>query len=77
MGVGFIVISALLVATYSSDALVLLGGLAVAFGFQMWPSLAAVTWFPWITRQGATVGLFFGLIAVVFTEKFGTSLFMK
>jgi SSS family solute:Na+ symporter len=74
MGVGFIVISALLVATYSSDALVLLGGLAVAFGFQMWPSLAAVTWFPWITRQGATVGLFFGLIAVVFTEKFGTSI---
>ena len=74
MGVGFIVISALLVATYSSDALVLLGGLAVAFGFQMWPSLAAVTWFPWITRQGATVGLFFGLVAVIFTEKFGASI---
>jgi solute:Na+ symporter, SSS family len=74
MGVAFIVLSALLVATYSSDALVLLGGLAVAFGFQMWPSLAAVTWFPWITRQGATVGLFFGLVAVIFTEKFGASI---
>ncbi len=38
IGVAFIVIAALVVATVSSDALVLLGGLAVAFGFQMWPS---------------------------------------
>ena len=57
LGVAFIVFSALLVATFSADALVLLGGLAVAFGFQMWPSLAAICWFPWITRQGATLGL--------------------
>ena len=71
MGVGFIVISALLVATYSRDALVLLGGLAVAFGFQMWTPLAAVCWFPWITRQGATYGLLAGIIGVIFTEKFG------
>lgn len=69
LGVAFIVISALLVATYSRDALVLLGGLAVAFGFQMWPSLAAVCWFPWITRQGATWGLAAGLLAVIATEK--------
>ena len=74
LGVAFIVIAALLVATFSRDALVLLGGLAVAFGFQMWPSLAAVTWFPWITRQGATWGLAVGLIAVIFTEKFGASI---
>jgi solute:Na+ symporter, SSS family len=75
IGVAFIVISALLVATYSRDALVLLGGLAVAFGFQMWPSLAAVTWFPWITRQGATLGLAAGLIAVIMTETIGQKLF--
>ena len=74
IGVAFIVFAALLVATYSRDALVLLGGLAVAFGFQMWPSLAAVTWFPWITRLGATLGLAVGLIAVIFTEKFGASI---
>jgi len=72
--VAFIVLSALLVATFSADALVLLGGLAVAFGFQMWPSLAAVTWFPWITRQGATWGLAAGLIAVIFTETFGQTI---
>jgi len=74
IGVTFIVLSALLVATYSRDALVLLGGLAVAFGFQMWPSLAAVTWFPWITRQGATWGLAAGLLAVIFTETIGHKL---
>ena len=63
-GVAFIVLSALLVATFSKDALVLLGGLAVAFGFQMWPSLAAICWFPWITRQGATWGLAAGLLGI-------------
>ncbi len=74
MGVAFIVVSALLVATYSTDALVLLGGLAVAFGFQMWPALASVTWFPWLTRQGVTLGLTVGLIAVIFSESFGISI---
>ncbi len=74
MGVALIVGMALLVATYSADALVLLGGLAVAFGFQMWPSLASVTYIPWITRQGATWGLAVGLIAVIMTEKFGGSI---
>jgi hypothetical protein len=71
LGVAFIVLAALVVATVSADALVLLGGLAVAFGFQMWPSLAAICWFPWITRQGATLGLAAGLIAVILTETIG------
>ncbi len=70
-GVLFIVLAALLVATFSRDALVLLGGLAVAFGFQMWPALTAVCWTPWITRQGATWGLAAGLLGVIFTESFG------
>ena len=74
LGVAFIVIAALLVATFSQDALVLLGGLAVAFGFQMWPSLAAICWIPWITRQGASWGLVVGLLAVIFTEKFGMAI---
>ncbi len=74
IGVAFIVLSALLVATFSRDALVLLGGLAVAFGFQMWPALASVCWFPWLTRQGVTWGLAGGLIAVILTEKMGGQL---
>ena len=74
VGVGIIVLAALVVATTSSDALVLLGGLAVAYGFQMWPSLMAVCWFPWLTRQGCVVGLIAGLIAVTCTESIGQSL---
>ncbi len=74
LGVLVIVLAALVVATTSADALVLLGGLAVAFGFQMWPSLAAICWFPWITRQGATLGLAAGLLGVIFTETFGATI---
>ena len=74
VGVGVIVLAALVVATTSKDALVLLGGLAVAYGFQMWPSLMAVCWFPWLTRQGCTIGLIAGLIAVTCTETVGQNL---
>ena len=69
-----VVIAALLVATFSTDAIVLLGGLAVAFGFQMFPSLAAICWIPWITREGASWGLLAGLLGVIFTENFGLQL---
>jgi SSS family solute:Na+ symporter len=75
VGVAIIVGAALVVASTSADALVLLGGLAVAFGFQMWPPLMAVCYFPWFTRQGLTVGLFLGIIAVMCTETIGQSWF--
>ena len=71
VGVIVIVVAALLVATYTTDALVLLGGLAVAYGFQMWPALIAVCWWPWLTRQGIVLGLIAGLVAVTLTEKIG------
>jgi SSS family solute:Na+ symporter len=74
VGVGVIVLAALVVATHSADALVLLGGLAVAFGFQMWPPLMAVCYFPWFTRQGITWGLAAGIIVVIFTETFGQTI---
>jgi len=70
--VAVIVIAALVVATTSKDALVLLGGLAVAYGFQMWPALIAVCWWPWLTRQGIVIGLIAGLIAVTLTESIGS-----
>jgi solute:Na+ symporter, SSS family len=72
IGVLIIVAAALIVATYTTDALVLLGGLAVAYGFQMWPALIAVCWWPWLTRQGVTWGLLVGIIAVTLTESIGT-----
>ena len=70
--IAVIVVAALVVATTSKDALVLLGGLAVAYGFQMWPALIAVCWWPWLTRQGVVIGLFAGLIAVTLTESIGS-----
>ncbi len=75
IGVVIIVLAALMVATNATDALVLLGGLAVAYGFQMWPALIAVCWWPWLTRQGVTLGLIAGLIAVTLTEKIGMQWF--
>lgn len=74
VGVAIIVLAALVVATTATDALVLLGGLAVAYGFQMWPALMAVCYFPWLTRQGIVLGLIAGLIAVTLTEKIGADL---
>jgi SSS family solute:Na+ symporter len=75
IGVAIIVLAALVVATHATDALVLLGGLAVAYGFQMWPALIAVCWWPWLTRQGITLGLIAGLIAVTLTESIGMQWF--
>ncbi len=63
--------AALVVATTSKDALVLLGGLAVAYGFQMWPALIGICYWPWLTRQGIVLGLIAGLIAVTCTETIG------
>jgi Na+/proline symporter len=71
LGVFAIVFGALTVATTATDALVLLGGLAVAYGFQMWPSLIAICWWPFLTRQGVVAGLVAGLIAVTLTENIG------
>ncbi len=75
LGVVIIVLLALLVATTSKDALVLLGGLAVAYGFQMWPALIAICWWPFLTRRGIIVGLIAGLTAVTMTESLGAVIF--
>ncbi|MBE9562460.1 MAG: sodium:solute symporter family protein, partial [Proteobacteria bacterium] len=75
IGVVLIVLAALAVATTAKDALVLLGGLAVAYGFQMWPALIAVCWWPFLTRQGVVLGLIAGLIAVTMTESLGAQVF--
>lgn len=71
-GVAVIVLASLAVATTSNDALVLLGGLAVAYGLQMWPALIAVCWWPWLTRAGVNCGLVAGLVAVTLTETIGS-----
>lgn len=74
LSVTLIVLLALLVAAFSRDTLVLLGGHAVAFGLQMWVPLIAVCYAPWITRQGATWGLAAGTLAVILTDSIGQTL---
>ncbi len=66
-----IVLLALAVASTATDALVLLGGLAVSYGLQMWPALIAVCYWPFLTRQGVAAGLVAGLVAVTVTESIG------
>ena len=72
IGRSFVVIvavAALVVAIVSTDALVMLGGLAVAYGFQMYPALFGNLYCKWISKTGVTMGLIAGLLAVTLTDK--------
>ncbi|HOB62280.1 MAG TPA: sodium:solute symporter [Candidatus Competibacteraceae bacterium] len=71
IGVMLVVMLALLVAEASTDALALLGGLAVSYGLQMTPALVAVCYWSFPTRQGIIAGLLVGLAAVTLTEAAG------
>jgi Na+/proline symporter len=75
LGVVIITGMALVVATTSADALVLLGGLAVAYGFQMWPALIGICWWPFLTRKGIAIGLIAGILGVTLTESIGQAWF--
>ena len=64
-----VTVVALIVAANSSQAIVMLGGLAVAYGFQMYPSLIGLCYYKGFTRKGVVTGLVVGLIAVTLTDK--------
>ena len=68
---GLVFLVSMLLATYSPESMVVLAGLAIAAAFQLWPTLLGVTWFPWITRPAATLGLITGLVVVGMTEVLG------
>ena len=61
--------AALVVAANSSQAIVMLGGLAVAYGFQMYPALIGICYYKGFTTKGVVSGLIVGLIAVTLTDK--------
>ena len=61
--------AALIVAAKSTQAIVMLGGLAVAYGFQMYPALIGICYFPRFTRRGVVAGLIAGLVAVTLTDR--------
>ncbi len=62
-----IVLAALIMAMTANDALVMLGGLAVAYGFQMWPALVGALYWKFLTKEGVVTGLIAGLVAVTVT----------
>lgn len=64
-----VTVAALFVAAQFTGAIVMLGGLAVAYGFQMYPALMGVCYFPWLTRKGIVWGLIAGLVAVTLTDR--------
>ena len=61
--------AALVVAANSSQAIVMLGGLAVAYGFQMYPALIGICYYRGFTTKGVVFGLVVGLITVTLTDK--------
>ena len=61
--------AALIVAAKSTQAIVMLGGLAVAYGFQMYPALMGICYFPQFTRKGVVAGLVMGLAVVTLTDR--------
>ena len=61
--------AALIVAANSSQAIVMLGGLAVAYGFQMYPALIGICYYKGFTQKGVVAGLVVGLIAVTLTDR--------
>ena len=67
LSVAVVVSLALLVGLTSGDLLVLLGGAAVSYGFQMWPALLGICYIRFFTPQGIVWGLVAGLLAVSFT----------
>ena len=61
--------AALVVAANSTSAIVMLGGLAVAYGFQMYPALLGLWYFSWLNRKGIVAGLVAGLLVVTLTDR--------
>ena len=64
-----IAIIAIFVAANTTSAIVMLGGLAVAYGFQMYPALLGICYFKWFSTKGIVFGLIAGLITVTLTDK--------
>jgi Na+/proline symporter len=71
LGVVAVLLLALLLGSFAPTAMTLAGALALGAAAQLLPALTGLCWWRWITRQGATLGLCAGLIAVLLTEPLG------
>ncbi len=71
---GLLMLASVLLASFAPRAQAQLGALALSFGFQLLPALAAICWLPWLTRDAVRVGLGVGMAAVILTEPLGGSI---
>lgn len=74
VGVGLTLLGALLGATFAPEVQAQIGTLALAFGAQLLPAMAALCWFDWLTRRAVLSGLIAGLVAAAFTDRLGITL---
>jgi len=72
--VTFVVGMALIFSSLVPGAIVMLGAFATSYGFMMYPSLIAVCYWKFLTRQGVVTGLICGMIAVFLTFRFDLGL---
>ena len=72
--VTFVVGLALIFSSLVPGAIVMLGAFATSYGFMMYPSLIAVCYWKFLTRQGVVTGLICGMIAVFLTFRFDLGL---
>ena len=74
LATGLLMLASVLLASFAPRAQAQLGALALSFGFQLLPALAAICWLPWLTRDAVRVGLGVGMVAVILTEPLGGSI---
>ena len=65
----------LLLAIQFSEDIFSLGSFSLAIACQMFVPLVAMCYVSWLTKQGVSLGIVVGIIAVFFTESIGQTLF--
>ena len=71
----FIVLLTLTIIFFEKNIFIALGGLSVAFSFQLIIPLLAICYIPWFTKTGIIFGLIAGLLVTIITGSLGQKLF--
>ncbi|MDR3372901.1 MAG: hypothetical protein P4L98_04150 [Ancalomicrobiaceae bacterium] len=69
--IALLALATVLMEALSPVALSALAGLALPLAAQLWTPLLGITWFGWISRPAAVLGVGFGFAAVLLTEPMG------
>ena len=70
-----IFIVSLVMSVQFQDEIFSLGSFALAIACQMFIPLIAICYVPWLTKQGVSLGIVVGVLAVFFTESIGQFMF--